>query len=93
MLKDHCYDQMFSTCSALTNVPDLPATELADYCYHCTYINCSSITSVPDNYLPATVMKSNCYAGLFNGTGLKKAPNLPAMSMASRCYWALFLYQ
>lgn len=90
VLKDHCYDQMFTKCTALTNVPNLPATELTDYCYYSMFHTCSSVTSVPDNYLPATIMKSNCYAGLFNGTGLTKAPNLPAMSMASRCYYALF---
>lgn len=51
--------------------------------------NCTSLTTPPA--LPATVLTSFCYGGMFGGcTSLIAAPALPATTLAERCYESMF---
>ena len=48
-----------------------------------------NLTTVPE--LPATVMKKECYYGMFwSCKGLTTAPELPATTLAESCYWGMF---
>ena len=61
--KDRCYSYMFSSCSSLTQAPELPATALADWCYYSMFYSCTSLTQAPE--LPATNLADRCYAYMF----------------------------
>ena len=61
--KDRCYYHMFSSCSSLTQAPELPATALANYCYSNMFNSCSSLTRAPE--LPATAFANICYFQMF----------------------------
>ena len=76
---------MFKGCSALTDVPDLPATEMEVYCYNNMFANCTSLKFAPE--LPATRLEMGCYHCMFEGcTSLTSAPELPATELVSNCY-------
>ena len=76
---------MFKGCSALTYVPDLPATKMEAYCYNNMFANCTSLKFAPE--LPAKRLESNCYHCMFEGcTSLTSAPELPATELVSNCY-------
>ena len=84
-----CYQYMFFGCTALTQAPDLPATELAGYCYQNMFNKCTSLTQAPA--LPATELKSNCYNSMFKRcTSLTQAPALPATALEIYCYQDMF---
>ena len=88
-LDDHCYSQMFSGCTSLTQAPSLPATALASYCYFYMFSGCTSLTQAPS--LPATNLANDCYSFMFSGcTSLTQAPSLPATNLASYCYNYMF---
>ena len=42
-MTDYCYRSMFSSCTALTKAPELPATTLAPYCYRDMFSGCTSL--------------------------------------------------
>ena len=88
-LSQHCYDEMFSSCSSLTKVPELPAITLADYCYANMFYECKSLTKAPE--LPALRLEHGCYSGMFSGcSSLTTAPELPAKILAQSCYSSMF---
>ena len=60
-----CYQQMFANCTALSGVPQLPATNLNTDCYQGMFENCSNITTAPE--LPATTLTIGCYWSMFAG--------------------------
>ena len=60
-----CYQQMFANCTALSGVPQLPATNLNTDCYQGMFENCSNITTAP--ILPATTLTIGCYWSMFAG--------------------------
>ena len=69
-MADYCYRGMFNGCTALTQVPALPATTLAAGCYYAMFQNCTALTQAPA--LPATTLAVDCYNSMFFGcTGLK----------------------
>ncbi|MBO4810361.1 MAG: leucine-rich repeat protein [Prevotella sp.] len=76
------YDDMHQsiTNTTIKNHPTkdivLPATTLTNYCYYSMFDGCGGITRAPE--LPAKKMTVACYADMFRGTGLTKAPALPA---------------
>jgi len=83
---DHAYEEMF-TDAGLTEVPALPAQELAEFCYGGMFMNNASLEKIPLNYLTATTLFSNCYQWMFKGcTALKCGTRLPATTLASQCY-------
>ena len=89
--KDAGFSGLFYECSALTSVPDLPATKLAKECYCFMFGDCTGLKSVPAKLLPATELAEMCYAYMFYGCeNLATAPELPATKLAERCYGAMF---
>ena len=51
----------------------------------CNVVNAENLS------LPATILASNCYGGMFMGcTSLTTAPELPATILASNCYGGMF---
>lgn len=51
----------------------------------------SKLVNIENLRLPATVLASNCYAGMFYGcTELTSAPDLPATTLALGCYADMF---
>ena len=46
-LANSCYSNMFSSCTSLTQAPDLPATTLANNCYESMFRGCKSLTQAP----------------------------------------------
>ena len=88
-MPSHCYWGMFSGCTGLTKVPELPATVLAEYCYSSMFFNCTNLTEAPE--LPATNLAPSCYQRMFSDcTSLTKAPELPATHLAEKCYYSMF---
>ena len=86
---EHCFDCLFSNCSALTHAPELPATQLTYSCYYQMFYNCTSLKVAPQ--LPATQLTDSCYSGMFyNCTSLTAAPELPATQLAKECYNYMF---
>ena len=66
-------------------------TILCDYCFIGLFENSTGIKSVSEDFLPATILKSNCYNGMFSGcSSLETAPNLPATTLADSCYYYMF---
>ncbi len=63
-LKDHCYNYMFTSCTALKTAPaELPATTLIDYCYSNMFYGCSALETAPE--LKATKLIKSCYERMF----------------------------
>lgn len=88
-LAKHCYNNMFRSCTSLTEAPELPATVLAENCYVGMFSYCSSLAEAPE--LPATVLVDYCYYDMFSYcTSLVEAPVLPAETLVSGCYYGMF---
>ncbi|MCQ2330213.1 MAG: hypothetical protein MJZ93_06635 [Paludibacteraceae bacterium] len=67
------------------------ASSVPSWCFHRLFVSCSAnLTNVDDLRLPATEVQSNGYNSMFHGTGIAKAPELPAMTLASSCYYQMF---
>ena len=83
------YGGMFSNCTALEIMPDLPATTLTDYCYARMFYSCKAlINSVA---LPATTLADHCYYYMFaECSKLVTASELPATTLADYCYNYMF---
>lgn len=81
-LVDHCYEQLFEGCSAMTVAPKLPATNLAQRCYSCMFKG-SAIEEAP--ILPARVINATFpYYNMFQDcVFLVKPPVLVATSDTS----------
>ena len=60
----YCFSGLFNDCSALTQMPNLPAMQLAENCYQNMFKNCISLKST---ILPATTLQANCYSNMFFG--------------------------
>lgn len=83
------FNMLFSGCTALTQAPTLPATQLTEYCYAFMFKDCTSLTTTPE--LPATVLARSCYYEMFAScTSLTAAPALPATTLAESCYYYMF---
>lgn len=89
-LTTYCYGNMFSSCSSLIRIPTLPATDIYEYAYYQMFSGCTSLTTVSN--LPMTTVGRCSCRGMFSGcTSLTKAPDiLPAMTLATECYWDMF---
>lgn len=61
------------------------------YAFFKLFSNCTNIITVSENFLPATTLKENCYASMFQGcTSLTIAPKLPATTLHEYCYSGMF---
>ena len=56
---------MFSGCTSLNTVPELPATTLALSCNSSMFSGCTSLTVAPE--LPAATLAGYCYKEMFSG--------------------------
>ena len=54
----HCYREMFSDCTNLTQAPELPATTLANLCYYYMFGGCTSLTTAPALRILSNVLMS-----------------------------------
>jgi hypothetical protein len=88
--KLHPYEfcMLFSGCTALTQAPTLPATQLTEYCYYMMFNGCTSLTAAPE--LPATTLAKSCYYEMFGSCPITQAPALPATTLAESCYYYMF---
>ena len=88
-LATRCYDNMFSSCRALTIAPVLSAATLANYCYNFMFADCTALPTAP--VLTATTLAEGCYYGMFTRcNSLAAAPSLPATTLANSCYREMF---
>ena len=89
-LKAFCGYNLFNSCDALTQAPELPATELSEGCYGSMFRNCHSLTKI-QSILPATTLAHRCYDAMFmDSTAITTAPELPATELSSNCYAYMF---
>ena len=93
--QSNCYKDMFSGCTSLTAVPQLPATTLSSSCYASMFKGCTALAELPEDFvLPATTLASSCYESMFEGcSALAELPEgfvLPAGTLAASCYKAMF---
>ena len=89
---NHCFEYLFSHCSALKTAPELPATTLSAHCYDGMFLGCTGLTTAPE--LPAANLADWCYYQMFYGcSALITVPSsLPAATLAEGCYDNMFLY-
>ena len=91
LMGNSCYRGLFYGCSALREVPELPAIELKDYCYTRMFMKCTSLLTPPK--LPSTKLATYCYGNMFfECTSLTKTTKLPATTLAPFCYIGMFQY-
>lgn len=85
-----CYDHMFSHCTGLRKVPQLPALSLEYSCYQNMFEGCQKLEEIPE--LPATTLADSCYRAMFFGcTSLVDASiELPAQILCNYCYKDMF---
>ena len=76
----YCFANMFHGCTALVDASELPSMNLATYCYNAMYYRCTALKRA-QRILPATKLKQYCYASMFNSSGLRTAPVLPAIAL------------
>ena len=62
-LAENCYWSMFSNCTNLISIPELPAITLTLGCYISMFSGCTNLTSAPK--LLATSLAANCYWVMF----------------------------
>lgn len=87
---DWAFARLFRYCSKLYSIVNisLPATTLSVNCYREMFAVCTSISE--PTVLPALTMKNLCYYSMFDGSGITRAPDLPATSLAQQCYCRMF---
>lgn len=89
LISAYCFYALFSSCTALTTAPELPATSLSTWCYSSMFAFCTWLTEPPS--FPATTLQSQCYNNMFNYcTNLTALPKLPATKLANNCYNSMF---
>ena len=87
---ESCYQAMFHSCSNLLSAPELPATTIGYSAYRSMFVYCISLIKVP-SILPATKLRGWDYAAMFyNCTSLVNAPELPAETLGTSCYYQMF---
>ena len=80
---------MFRKCTALSEIPDLPASQLADNCYEAMFDSCIRVTKASD--LKATQLSVGCYKAMFrNCSSLNYIDTLVAYELSDNCYDYMF---
>ena len=87
-LSASCYRNMFYSCVNLTRAPKLPAKVLTEACYASMFAYCSSLKEFPK--MSASEMAYMSCTWMMMGSGIEKAPELPAMNLARACYEFMF---
>lgn len=91
--KDYAFSRLFQDATGLETIENLslPATVLSNNCYASMFYRCSNLIGVPVDLLNAKTMIVGCYSGMFSlCTSLSVAPDLPATTLATRCYASMF---
>lgn len=77
-----CCQSMFSGCTSITTIPNLPGLSLYTAAYKNMFYGCTGLTTLKgntpqeDKYLPATGPANSCYEGMFEEcTNLKTVPD------------------
>lgn len=83
------FKDMFSGCATLATAPDLTGmtTVGQEGCMN-MFNGCSNLKSAPQ--LPATILSTSAYKGMFQGSGLSSVPELLATTLAESCYESMF---
>lgn len=87
-----CFKNLFRSCTSLKSTsPDLfsEMTTAPEDCCRAMFVLCSGLETGPTS-LPATELGPSCYRSMFQGTALKTAPELPATTLATYCYYYMF---
>lgn len=88
-----CY-QMFQNCKAITTLTEplfSGTSTLRKGCFQDMFAHCTSLANIPDDLLPATTLAADCYRGMFQDTGLTRAPFLLVETLSwSDCYRYMF---
>lgn len=85
-LKGNCMSMLFGD-----NAANNYSLSGKSYAFYRLFYNCANIVNVSENFLPATVLVSSCYRGMFtNCTNLINSPNLPAETVYDYSYGAMF---
>lgn len=82
------YLGMFYGCSNLQYPPTIGATRIPDQCCNFMFYECTSLCQPPQ--LPALEVDSFGYSGMFQGSGIQEAPDLPATTLGEGCYREMF---
>ena len=85
-LKGNCMSMIFGD-----NAVDKYSLSGKDYVFYKLFYSCINIVSVSYNFLPATILASDCYYDMFYScSSLTTAPELPATALAEACYNGMF---
>lgn len=88
-LSPSCYRNMFYGCTKLTRAPKLPAKKLEERCYTSMFCECHSLEEAAE--MAAEEMAYGSCLWMYTRSGLKQAPELPAMKLARSCYEYMFM--
>ena len=91
-LSSNCYQRMFENCTNLTNVPDLPATDLKNYCYSNMFSGCTGLTKTGNVSWTNTANRS-CEYMFYGCTGLTDVSYTifsDNVNLTSGCYYGMF---
>ena len=88
-----CY-QMFQNCKAIKTLTEplfSGTSTLRKGCFQDMFAHCTALVNIPDNLLPATTLAVDCYRGMFQDTGLTRAPFLLVETLSwNDCYRYMF---
>ena len=80
--------QMFDGCTSLISIPSiLTPIQVDDEGYFHMFANCGILTT-PE--LPATILGTSCYQGMFQYSKVRTMCELPATELATKCYHSMF---
>jgi len=71
---------------------ETPPTKMPSRGFKNLFIGAAALRNVSSEFLPATILDTQCYYCMFNGcTNLKTPPELPAKTVGTSCYEGMFM--
>lgn len=89
-IPNYACQEMFLGCTSLTEAPELPATSVGQNGYFRMFKNCSALETPPISLAQNITGASACEEMFRDCVSLRYAPELPAMSIPNRGYYAMF---
>ena len=89
-IPNYACQEMFLGCTSLTEAPELPATSVGQNGYIRMFKNCSALETPPISLAQNITGASACEEMFRDCVSLRYAPELPAMSIPNRGYYAMF---
>ena len=84
---------MFSGCTSLTTVPNLPATTLSENCYQYMFNGCTGLVETPAGwYLPAQTTETNSCSNMFAYCSKLQKMAVSYSGAITSSHWRNFLY-